>query len=89
MTGTAGPGLRRGRTAWVELERGQGCAKLDRGASVGAGGAKKGAGCMGGRHGRGSRCACASARVLVHGRRGEGGADRAVPRRSEKAGARV
>jgi hypothetical protein len=28
---------------------------------------KKELGCMGGRRGRGSRCACASARVLVHG----------------------
>jgi hypothetical protein len=41
-------------------------------------------GCVGGRRGRGSRCACASAPVLVHGGCGEGGVDRVVPRRSER-----
>jgi hypothetical protein len=45
---------------------------------------------MGGRRGQGSRRSCESARVLVHDRRGEGGADRAVPwcseRESEQAG---
>jgi hypothetical protein len=45
---------------------------------------KKELGCVGGRRGRGSRHACASARVMVHDGRGEGGADRAVPRRSER-----
>jgi hypothetical protein len=45
---------------------------------------KKELGCVGRRRGRGSRHARVSARVLVHGGRGEGGADRAVPRRSER-----
>jgi hypothetical protein len=51
---------------------------------------KKELGCVGERHGRGSQRACVSARVLVHGGREEGGADRAVPRRieRERAGAR-
>jgi hypothetical protein len=39
---------------------------------------------VGGRHGWGSQRACVSARVLVHDGRGEGGADRAVLRRSER-----
>jgi hypothetical protein len=43
---------------------------------------------VGGRHGRGSRRACASARVLVHDGRGEGGADKRVPLRSERERAR-
>ena len=41
---------------------------------------KKDLGCMAGQRGWGSRRACASARVLVHGGRREGGADRVVPR---------
>jgi hypothetical protein len=45
--GTAGAGLRRGRAAWAERERGQGCAKWDREASAGAGDAQKGAGVRG------------------------------------------
>jgi hypothetical protein len=45
---------------------------------------KKELGCVGERHGRGSQRACVSARVLVHGGREEGGADRAVPRRIER-----
>jgi hypothetical protein len=45
---------------------------------------KKELGCVGGRRGQGSQRACASARVFVHGRCGEGRADRAVPRRSER-----
>jgi hypothetical protein len=45
---------------------------------------KKELGCVGGRRGRGSRCACASVRVLVHVGRGEGEAGRAVPRRNER-----
>jgi hypothetical protein len=45
---------------------------------------KKELGCVAGRRGRGSWRACASARVLVHGGRGEGGADRVVPRCSER-----
>jgi hypothetical protein len=45
---------------------------------------KKELGCVGGRRGRGSGRACVSACVLVHGGRGEGGADRAVPRHSER-----
>jgi hypothetical protein len=89
MTGTAGVGLRRGRVAWAKRENGRGCAKWDEGASAGAGGAKKGAGCVGGRRGRGSRRACASARVLVHGGHGEGRADRAVPRHSERESERA
>jgi hypothetical protein len=40
---------------------------------------KKELGCVGGQRCRGSRRACASARVLVHSGRREGGADRAVP----------
>jgi hypothetical protein len=55
MTGTAGAGLLRGRAAWAERERERACAKWNGGASAGAGGAKKGAGCVGGRLGRGSR----------------------------------
>jgi hypothetical protein len=50
---------------------------------------KKDLGCVGGRRGRGSRRACASVRVLVHGVCWEGGADRAVPRRSERERAGV
>ena len=45
---------------------------------------KKELGCVGGRCGRGSRRACASARVLSTAGHGEGGTDRAVPRRSER-----
>jgi hypothetical protein len=39
---------------------------------------------VGGRRGRGSRLTCASAHALVHVGRGEGRADRGVPRRSER-----
>jgi hypothetical protein len=87
MTETAGAGLRRGRAAWVEHERERGCAKWDGGASAGAGGAQKELGAWAGDVAEepGER-----ARALVHGGRGEGGADRAVPRHSERerAGAR-
>jgi hypothetical protein len=44
---------------------------------------------VGGRRGRGSRRTCASARTLVYGGRGEGGADRGVPRRSERESGRA
>jgi hypothetical protein len=87
MTGTAGAGLCRCRAAWAERERERTCTKWNGGASAGAGCAQKEVGCMGGRRGQGSRRACVSACVLVHGRR-EGGADRVVPRRSEREWAR-
>jgi hypothetical protein len=74
VTGTTGVGLRRGRATKAEHERERDCAKWDKEAS--AGGAQKGARGMGGRRGRGSRRACASASVLVHGGPREGGADR-------------
>jgi hypothetical protein len=45
---------------------------------------KKELGCVGGRRGQGSQRACASARVFFHDGCGEGRADRAVPRRSER-----
>jgi hypothetical protein len=44
---------------------------------------------VGGLLGRGSRRACTSASVLVHDGRGEGGADRAVPRRNERESGRA
>jgi hypothetical protein len=50
---------------------------------------KKELGCVGGRRGRGSWHACASARALVHGGRGEGGADRRVPQCSERESRRA
>jgi hypothetical protein len=59
VTGTAGAGLRRGRAVRVERERERDCAKWDGDASVGAGGAQKGATGVGGR-------TCTSLRVLVH-----------------------
>jgi hypothetical protein len=40
--------------------------EMGQGSECGYDGAQKGAGCMGGPRGRGSWCACASARVLVH-----------------------
>jgi hypothetical protein len=46
-TCTTVAGLRRGRAAWAERERGRGCANWDGGASEGAGGAQKGAGVHG------------------------------------------
>jgi hypothetical protein len=61
MTSTAGTGLRRRRAARAERESGRACAKWDGGASAGAGGAQKGAGCVGRRRGRGSRRACVHA----------------------------
>jgi hypothetical protein len=42
MTGTTGAGLRRGRAAWAKRERERGCAKWDREASAGVGGAQEG-----------------------------------------------
>jgi hypothetical protein len=67
VTDTAGAGLWRGRAARAERARERDCAKWDRGASAGVGGAQKGAGGVGGRCGRGSWRACVRARVLVHG----------------------
>jgi hypothetical protein len=43
VIGTAGAGLRRGRVARAERERGRACAMWDGGASAGAGRAQKGA----------------------------------------------
>jgi hypothetical protein len=83
-TGTAGAGLRRGRAALAERERGRGCAKWDGGASAGMGVAQKGAGVRGR-----AMWAGISACVLVHGGRREGGADRAVPHRSERESRRA
>jgi hypothetical protein len=52
--------------------------------SAGAGGAQKGAGARGRASWLRIPTTCASARALVHGRRGEGGADRGGPRRRER-----
>jgi hypothetical protein len=53
------------------------------------GGAQKGAGVRGRETWPGFSACGASARVLVQGGRGEGGADRAVPQRSEREGGRA
>jgi hypothetical protein len=57
--------------------------------SASAGGAQKELGCVGGQRGRVTWRTCAGARVLVHGGRGEGGADRGVPRCSERESGRA
>jgi hypothetical protein len=82
MIGTAGAGLRQGRAARAERERERACEKWDGGASAGVGGAQKGARV----HGRAtwtriSACVHACWSTAGHG---EGGADRGVPRRSER-----
>jgi hypothetical protein len=82
VTGTEGAGLRRGRAARAERARERTCVKWDGGASAGAGGAQKGAGV----HGRATWpgiSACMHACCWSTTGRGEGGADRAVPRCSE------
>jgi hypothetical protein len=48
VIGTVGEGLRRGRAARAERERGRTCVKWGREASAGASGAQKGARGMGG-----------------------------------------
>jgi hypothetical protein len=58
--------------------------EMGRGASADVGRAQKGAGDVGGRRGRGFWRTCVRARALIHGGRGEGGADRGVPRRNER-----
>jgi hypothetical protein len=86
MTGTTGAGLWRGRAAWAERERERACAKWNRGASEGEGGAQKGAWV----HGRATLLGisvCVRECWSTSGR-GEGEADRAVPRCSEREWAR-
>jgi hypothetical protein len=56
--------------------------------SAGVGGAKKGAGARGRASWLRIPATCVSARALVHGGRGEGGADRGGPRRRERGRAR-
>jgi hypothetical protein len=74
MTGTPSAGLRRGRAVWAEHEREQACAKWNGEASVGAGGAQKGAGVRGRATWPGiSECVCGCARVGP--RRGTGKAE--------------
>jgi hypothetical protein len=74
MTGTSSAGLWRGRAVWAEHEREQACAKWNGEASVGAGGAQKGAGVRGRATWPGiSECVCGCARVGP--RRGTGKAE--------------
>jgi hypothetical protein len=90
VTGTAGAGLRRGRTARAEREREQASAKWDGGASASASGAQKGAGVRGRATWPGiSACVRASCWYMVG--LGEGRTDRGGPttqRERERVGAR-
>jgi hypothetical protein len=89
VTGTAGAGLQRGRAARAKRrERTRLYTKWDGEASAGAGDAQKGAGAWSGDvAGDPGECARVHACWSTVGR-GEGGADRGVPRRSEREQAR-